>query len=286
MAHQINSTTVNLIETPANTAERSGLDPPLGLTRDAGHVYTFNDGTTVHSSIPSVTTILRVLDKSGPLVGWAKRETAACAIRNLPMLATMVQTGGPEAAAKWLAQIPDYQRDTAATMGSRIHVLAEQLARGQEPVVTPEELPFVDSYRTWLAEFRPRFLAAEEMVVSLRHNFAGTLDAIAVIDGDTWLLDLKTGSGVYPEAGLQLAAYGHAEFIGRPGIIRRFRIPRVTRYGVVHVRPGGARLVEYAVDRGTFAAFLTARGLFAWSQGPGKAVVGKPVATRNGKEAA
>jgi len=262
------------------------IGPPLGLTRTAAHVYSWNDGTTVHAPLPSVTTILRVVDKSGPLVGWAKRETAACAVRNLDMLLRMREAGGDAAAVAWLKGIPDHQRDTSADIGSRVHRLVEQLARGTEPEVTPDEVPFVEAYRGFLAEHRPRFLAVEEMVASLKHGYAGTLDAIAVIGGETWLLDVKTGVGIYAETALQLAGYNFADFIGRPGIPRRFRLPRATRFGVVHLRPGAARLVEYRVDRGTFGAFLEARRLHAWQQGPGKSVVGDPVTAGAGSAAA
>lgn len=257
--------------------------PPLGLTRDAKHRYTWNDGTTVYSPLPSVTTIVRVLDKSGPLVGWAKREVAACAVRNLDVLARMRETGGVAAAETWLKGLPDHQRDTAADVGTRIHRLAEQLARGAEPEVTAEEAPFVDGYRQFLAAYKPRFLAVEEMVVSLRHRYGGTLDAIALIDGETWLLDIKTGTGLYAETGLQLAGYASADFIGRPGTTRRFRLPRTTRFGVIHLRPEGSRLIEYHVDPGTVAAFLEARRLHAWVEGPGKSVVGElvPAAERS-----
>jgi hypothetical protein len=260
--------------------------PPVGLTRTAGHVYTWRDERTVVSDIPSVTTILKVVDKSGPLVGWAKRETAACAVRNLDMLVRMRETGGDAAATDWLKRIPDYQRDSAADVGSRIHALAEQINRGLEPAITPDEAPFIDAYLGFLARFRPRFVAAEEMVVSLRHQYAGTLDAIVDIAGERWLIDYKTGSGIYPETALQLAGYASADFIGRPGTTRRFRLPRATRFGVIHVRPERARLVEYHVDRGTFAAFLEARRLFAWQQGPGKSVVGDPVSATEGSAAA
>jgi hypothetical protein len=54
---------------------------------------------------------------------------------------------------------------------------------------------------------------------------------------------------------------------------------------VVHVRPERARLIEYRVGRDTFAAFLEARRLYAWQQGPGKSVVGA-VVTANGRSAA
>src|SRR5664280_2828664 len=112
---------------------------PLGLSRTAGHVYSWNDGANVYAPLPSVTTVIRVLDKSGPLVGWAKRETAACAVRNLDMLVRMRETGGDAAATDWLKKIPDYQRAGAADTGSRVHRLAEQIARGGEPEVTADD---------------------------------------------------------------------------------------------------------------------------------------------------
>jgi hypothetical protein len=266
------------------TRQRPSGEIPLGLTRNSSHVYTWNDGREVRSRIPSVTTVLQVVDKSGPLVGWAKRETAACAVRNLDVLLRMKATGGDAAAVAWLKTIPDYQRDTAADLGTRVHLLAAQLAQGIEPAPTAEEAPFVASYRQFLSDANPRFLAVEEMVLNLKHEYAGTLDAIADIRGQVWLLDLKTG-GIYPDTALQLAAYGSCEAIGRPGTTRRFRLPRATRFGVVHVRPEGTRLVEYAVDRSTFDAFLEARALFAWRQGPAKSVIGQVVVTKEGEAA-
>jgi hypothetical protein len=258
---------------------------PLGLTRDASHVYTWNDGAKVYGPFPSVTTVLRVIDRSGPLTGWAKRETAACAVRNLDVLARMRESGGDAAAVAWLKSIPDYQRDSAADIGSRIHRLAEQIARGGEPEASADEAPYVAAYRGFLDAFKPRFLAIEEMVVSLKHSYAGTLDAVLLLDGEVWLVDLKTGAGLYPETGLQVGAYASADFIGRPGTPRRFRLPRATRFGVIHVRPEGARLVEYHVDHGTFAAFLEARRLYEWLRGPAKTAVGA-VVTATGRSAA
>ena len=250
---------------------------PLGLTRDDKHVYRWNDGQGVVGPIPSVTTIIKLIDKSGPLVGWAKRETAASAVRNLDALIAMRKEGGPQAAIDWLKTIPDFQRDRAADRGTNVHAIAEQIARGQQPEI-PEELgSYVAAYHSFLKDWKPRFIAVEQMVCSLRHGYAGTFDAIAVIGNERWLLDLKTSSGVYPETALQLAAYGAADFIGRPGDPRKFRVPRATRFGVIHVVPEGAELVPYAVDRGTFRAFLRCREVWEWTQGPAKSVVQKPL---------
>jgi hypothetical protein len=254
----------------------------LGLVRDARHRYSWNGGPLY----PSVTTILGIKDKPA-LVGWAKRETAACAVRNLDVLARMVQSGGPQAAVDWLKKIPDYRRDAAADLGTAVHAAAEAIGRGEPVVVGDDVRPFIDAYRRdFLEPFEPRFLALEAMVCSTRYEYGGTADAFAEIDGETWLLDYKTGAGVYPDTALQLAGLARAQFIGSPGDPTQYPLPAATRFGVVHVRPEGARLLPVVVDRATVAAFLDARRLFDWDQGPAKTVIGEPIARVIRSEAA
>ena len=242
----------------------------LGLYRTADHRY-FVDG---QGPIPSVTTIQKMLDKSGPLVGWAKREAARCAVRNLEMLAQMKATGGDAAAVNWLKAIPDYQRDTAADIGSRIHGLAERLARGESVEVTEQERPFAESYAAWIAANEPEFLYLEEMVANLSVGYAGTFDAILRMKGKTWLCDVKTGSGIYADTSLQLAAYAGAEFIGRPGDATRYRLPEIEAYAVIHVRPDApVEFVPYAVTDESWRAFLACKVLHDWNEGEAKRVI-------------
>lgn len=248
---------------------------PLGLTRDERHIYAWNNGRIVRESIPSVTNIIKLIDKSGPLVGWAKRETASCAVRNLDALLAMREAGGPDAAINWLKTIPDYIRDRAADRGSAIHRIAEQIVRGQKPEIPEELAAHVSAYYEFLREWSPRFLAVEQMVCSLEHGYAGTFDGLAMIGNERWLLDIKTSTGVYSETALQLAAYGGADFIGHPGNPHKYRIPPIARFGVIHVVPGGAELVPYAVDHDTFAAFLDTRRVWHWTQGQAKSVIGQ-----------
>ena len=122
--------------------------------------------------------------------------------------------------------------------------------------------------------------------MSLDARLRRYLDAIADIGGETWLFDIKTGNGRLSRDG-PAAGRVRRRRLHRPARgPRRFRLPRVSRYGVIHVRPEGARLIEYHVDRGTFGAFLEARRLFAWQQGPGKSVIGDPVFGGEGSAAA
>jgi hypothetical protein len=261
---------------PRNKVETLVEETPLGLTRTASHVYTWSDGRAIYTPLPSVTTILRVIDKSGPLLGWARRTTAACAVRNLDALIAMREEGGPDAAITWLKSVPDHIRDAAANRGTQVHLLAERIVRGEEPEVPEELAGHLNAYRRFLHEWNPAFIAVEQMVCSLRFGFAGGFDAIADIAGERWLLDIKTG-GVYAEAALQISAYAAAQFIGRAGDPRKYRLPRVSRYGIVHVQADRAELVPVAVDQSTFATFLRALELWRWTQGPAKTVIGKPI---------
>jgi hypothetical protein len=231
----------------------------VGLTRDAKHNY-YLDG---QGPIPSVTGILKIVDKSGPLVGWAKRITAEAAVDHRSEVDGWVDLFGRDGAISALTKAADNIRDKAATQGSDIHALAEAITLGHEVTVTEEQAPFVDAYRQWRADFAPTFLAAEEMVCSVQHGYAGTLDAIVEIAGEVWLLDYKTSKGVYPETALQLAAYGNADFIGRAGDPTRYAIPKVDHYAVLHLRPEGYELVPFDVT-GAFEAFLSAKALLSW----------------------
>lgn len=243
-----------------------------GLTRDEKHNYRWNGA----DPLPSVTTILGVVDKSGPLVGWAKREVSNAAVRNLDTLAKMVETAGPDSAARWLATIPGYQRDVAADIGTTVHELTEALSRGDEVHLGEDVAPYIAAYRQFLVDFKPRFFALEEMVISLRYGYGGTFDWIAEIEGETWLGDNKTSKGVYAETAYQLAAYWKADFIGRPGNPQKFRLPRIDRFGVLHLRPEGYELVEFAVDEETFEVFRSIKRLYDYQSGPAKRLMGTP----------
>jgi len=249
----------------------------IGLTRSESHLYNWSDGETVVGPLPSVTTVMGILDKSGPLIGWAKRITAEAAVDNREAIPGWVDLGGRDGAISLLTKAASVKRDKAADVGTRVHALAEAIARGQEVALTEEERPYLDAYQLFLKEWQPRYIAAEEMVVSLRHRYAGTFDAIVEIAGDTWMLDTKTSKGVYPETSLQLAAYAFADFIGRPADPKRYRIPPISAYGVLHLRPEGYEVVPYGVDDSTFDAFLAARALFEWREKRAGTVMGQPL---------
>lgn len=250
--------------------------PTAGLFRDAQHRYYWNG----EGPLPGVTGVIGVLDKPA-VVAWAKRETARCAVDNHQFVEDMLARGGKPAAIEWLSRIPDYQRDTAADLGSAVHRHAESLAHGNALTVEPEHSAHVVAYQRFLADHRPTFVAVERMVANLTAGYGGTFDAIADIGGVRWLLDIKTSKGAYAETAMQLAAYANAEFIGDVGDPRRYAIPQIDRYGVVHIRPEqyarGYALIPYSVGQTEYDAFLACLTLTRWKAQRAASVKGEPV---------
>ena len=57
---------------------------------------------------------------------------------------------------------------------------------------------------------KPELISTEEFVFSDKHKYAGTADLLVKMNGETWLLDLKTSNNLHRAYNLQLAAYAKA----------------------------------------------------------------------------
>ena len=119
----------------------------------------------------------------------------------------------------------------------------------------PRDADAVAGARAWLnhqaREHGLRPLEVEAFLINEALGYGGTLDLIAELDGEVWLLDWKTGKSVawpdgsvYADHRLQLAAYAKAGFIARVGDPECYPLPAVARFGIVHVTDGGTRLYE------------------------------------------
>lgn len=249
----------------------------VGLWRNEKHQYWWADDVTV-GPLPSITTVIKAVDKSGPLIGWAKKITAEAAVRNLDLIAKMKEEGGEQAGIDFLKKLADHKRDKAADLGTRVHALAEAIAHKQAVQVTDDERPYVEAYARWQYEWQPQFFAAEYMVCSLKHGYAGTGDLVTGMRGARWRLDIKTSTGVYAETGMQLAAAHWADFCGRPNDAKKYAIPKAEKQGVLHLRSDGSyAVVPYRVTQDTFQRFLAAKAVWEWLEGDAKQMVGAPL---------
>lgn len=114
----------------------------------------------------------------------------------------------------------------------------------------------------WVAEHEAAPAMVETAVYSRTHRYAGTPDALAVIDGQTWLIDVKTGRRVPETVPLQLAAYQHAEFYLEAGV--ECPTVRAERFGVIHLTADGCTLHPVEVGQAEWDAYLGALTLNRW----------------------
>jgi hypothetical protein len=250
----------------------------------------------------SVTTLIKGGLPSPALTYWAAKATAEFAVANHRQIAAMVdavrlertEKNGKEmfrvtdpdavqAAIDFVKGSPWRERDRKADVGSALHAVAEAYALGQPvPQVDDQVIPYVESFRAFLDDWKPRYSLAEASVYNRSLKYAGTLDAIAELDGldvkpVRLLLDYKaSGSGVYPEAALQLAAYRNAEFIGMPDGTEA-PMPEVDGAAVVWIRPDGYDLIPVVTTDAVFRSFRHTMEVFRWAEEIGKNVIGQPL---------
>lgn len=210
---------------------------------------------------PSVTTVLQAVAKPA-LVPWAARRVAEAAVADAHVILKLRQID-PEAAIERLAKSVWRDKTRAANTGTLLHRAAEAITGHGRFQVSPESAPLVRQFQAFLEAHQPYFLHREVTVYSREHGYAGTLDAIAEIDGRTVLLDFKTSKHVYAEHALQLAAYRHAEFIGTDDGAE-MPLPRIDAACVLHLTPERWRLIEMDAGLATFSAFLGALAVSNW----------------------
>ena len=218
--------------------------------------YTLPNGATV----PSVTTILNVLDK--PWMGaWAAKMVATEAVDNREWWQDMAR----DTAISYLKGVPFRKRDEAADFGTAVHEVSEAIAADLPFDIPANAQGHVDALRAWHAIYRPEVLAVETQVAG--DGYGGTFDILARVGGVVYVIDLKTGKSLDPKWRLQVMAYTE----GRP-----FRDdswlswPAPVDDGAVlwvpSDRPEEWQFLALDLDDTDWTAFRQAQGLHAWTQ--------------------
>lgn len=205
---------------------------------DRRHRYTL-DG----KRIPSVTTILGALNKPG-LPYWSAGLVARDAITNHDYWGQRIHNGeDPEQVIRDLKRTPWKERDKAARRGTRIHQVLEAAAHG-DPTDCPRDLlPMAQQAVDLLDREDVRTLETEARGHNRELWYAGTIDLIATVRGETWLLDWKSSRSVHETHVMQVAAYAHMDTIltidgeEKP-------MPHIDRLGIIHISDDSASLVD------------------------------------------
>ena len=104
----------------------------------------------------------------------------------------------------------------AGKEGTQVHEAAEELVEGREvswmddygrakysQLVWEMILKFADFWKT----YKPELISSEQFVWSDEHKFAGTADIVCKMNGEVWLIDIKTSNSIHKSYDLQLASY-------------------------------------------------------------------------------
>ena len=166
--------------------------------------------------LPSVTTILKVIDKSGPLVGWARKDTLEKVGKELHSYAARPLNGDDY--TLWVNGVLECAKDRiyrtkdeAADAGNAAHRLIAELLHGGKPDIPDELAPAVCGALEMVSDYGLTVEAVECPVWHPRYEYAGTVDLIARdTDGRLVVVDWKRAKGIYDEHAYQVAAYARA----------------------------------------------------------------------------
>lgn len=200
--------------------------------------------------LPSVTTILKLLDKPA-LTSW-KIEQAVLAVLTTPRL-DGEQDDAFTRRVLSTDKEQDRERDTAAQFGTDIHDAIERLIAGE---------PFPEKFRPWiepvmsaLNNFGP-VVFSEKILVG--KGYAGRCDLLAGTTIIDWKTTKKLPKESYPEHRLQLAAYAKAS---------GHKIDTTANIYISTTKPGVIAVLENPDIEETFEAFEHLLQVWQWSTG-------------------
>lgn len=133
---------------------------------------------------------------------WYPRVTKIVEIKAKPALYRFYGEAASYDAARTITE-------NSAKEGTLIHEISEKILIGENPSVPPEVQPAIAALAEFLdtqnihvdAEF------VEKRIFNPAHRYAGTIDALALIDGKFGVLDIKTSQSIYRDYNLQTSAY-------------------------------------------------------------------------------
>lgn len=248
--------------------------------------------------VKGVTTYLGIKDKSAPLVSWAT-ETAGLYLYDI------LSSGNPVTMEDVRNAIGRHKeiKDEAASIGATMHEWCEYFIKhklGREGFETAPVMPSdpqialgINSFLEWYMAHDVQFISSERIVYSRKHQYIGTMDFEAIVDGVLTGGDFKSSNGLYNTVCAQISAYQQAaeeeaEHLGKP-IKYENRVAvrlsketeseyntRMERKNMIKDKEGAEydpyQPFEWKLFNGRetherdLAGFLLAKGLFEWDQ--------------------
>jgi len=131
-----------------------------------------------------------------------------------PRITRIVGIKAKPALYRYYAAAPSFavaksQTDKSAEEGTLVHNVAEKILIGETPAIPESIRPSIEAFQKFINDNEVLVLPehVEMRVVHPQHRYAGTLDALAVINGKFGILDIKTSQAIYRDYSLQTSAY-------------------------------------------------------------------------------
>jgi hypothetical protein len=173
-----------------------------------------------------------------------------------PRVTKIIEIKAKPALYRFYAEMNNFNEGEAvkkqsASEGTLMHETVEQILIGQSPVVDPTIAPAVEAFLS-LKEKRNIQVDeqyVEKQIINFDERYAGTLDALALIDGKFGVLDIKTSQAIYRDYNLQTAAYMAAiqnehKNIQTRWILRIDQIRTCLKCGAIHRQKGGREKIK------------------------------------------
>lgn len=207
------------------------MEPIYKITRTEDHRYTVSYGTTTWQG-PGVTSILDIIgskDKTGALVGWAKKQALLKVSEHLRSFigkSLIVDEAWIDAVRKSAWKRDRELLKEAGDIGTAIHAAIDEHIAGRVPILDDRTGPGFNNFIAWLKTSGIEIIRGDTLVASLEMGYGGALDALGVKDGNTILLDWKTSNAMRDTYPIQAAAYAlayeetYCEKIDRAYVVR------------------------------------------------------------------
>ncbi len=195
------------------------LKEPNVEFNEKNHTYTNKETGELYTGC---TTISEAWDKSFFLGPWYAKEMYLAIRDKLGEVARLCQDN-PEPAKtpkliellNWCKSAAKRKSEEAKEDGVQAHDWIEKsicvkIAGKGKRILLPKSASAknaVKAFIGWAKLLDVKWLASEEVLASDEHKVAGTLDALAVIDGITYLVDFKTSGQISASYLLQCAGY-------------------------------------------------------------------------------
>lgn len=155
-------------------------------------------------------------------------------------------------------RVPPAILEAKRSLGTAVHLACEldDADELDEETLPAALAPYLSAWRKFRADTGAVIIENETRHFHRSLMYAGTIDRLADIGNDTWLIDLKTSADPDPSYGVQLA--GYEELLRSDGL--HVEIRRAT----VHLRDDGTYRLHEFKNHGDHAAFRACLALHNW----------------------